>query len=124
MARVNTLDEVFDDEQVRHLGAIIETEHPDGGPMRIARPRSHSAECAKPPRPFRRSTHRLGEDSAAVLGELGVDSETIARLLARDAQNAAAVHAMLKARAAAEAPQPTTDAAGAEMSASVGPSEQ
>ena len=46
---------------------------------------------------------QLGEDSAAVLGELGVDGETIARLLARDTQNAAAVHAMLEARAAAEA---------------------
>ena len=45
----------------------------------------------------------LGEDSAAVLGEFGVDGETIARLLARDAENAAAVHAMLEARAAAEA---------------------
>ena len=44
-----------------------------------------------------------GSHDAAVLGELGVDGETIARLLARDAQNAAAVHAMLEARAAAEA---------------------
>ena len=46
---------------------------------------------------------RLGEDSAAVLGELGVDGETIARLLARDAHNATAVHAMLETRAGAEA---------------------
>ncbi len=104
VARVNTLDEVFDDEQVRHLGAIIETEHPDGGPMRIARPPVPFGGVRETAETFpAKHAPRLGEDSAAVLGDLGVDGETIARLLARDAQNAAAVHAMLEARAAAEA---------------------
>ena len=104
VARVNTLDEVFDDEQVRHLGSIIETEHPDGGPMRIARPPVPFGGVRETAETFpAKHAPRLGEDSAAVLGELGVDGETIARLLARDAQNAAAVHAMLEARAAAEA---------------------
>ena len=104
VARVNTLDEVFDDEQVRHLGSIIETEHPDGGPMRIARPPVPFGGVRETAKTFpAKHAPRLGEDSAAVLGELGVDGETIARLLARDAENAAAVHAMLEARAAAEA---------------------
>ncbi len=104
VARVNTLDEVFDDEQVRHLGAIIETEHPDGGPMRIARPPVPFGGVRETAETFpAKHAPRLGEDSAAVLGEVGVDGETIARLLARDAENAAAVHAMIEARAAAEA---------------------
>ncbi|MEO0492062.1 MAG: CoA transferase [Actinomycetota bacterium] len=102
VARVNTLDEVFDDAQVRHLGAIIETEHPDGGPMRIARPPVPFGGVRETAETFpAKHAPRLGEDSAAVLGDLGVDEETIGRLLARDAENAVAVTAMLAARAAA-----------------------
>ena len=62
---------------------------------------------------FPASTPAARRGSAAVL-EVGVDGETIARLLARDAENAAAVHAMIEARAAAEAASTDDDAAGAE----------
>lgn len=106
VAKVNTLDNLFDDAQVQHLGAVIETEHPDGGPMRIARPPVPFGGVRDTAETFpAKHAPRLGEDSADVLGELGVDGDTIARLLARDAENAATLQAMLTARAAAQAPQ-------------------
>lgn len=106
VAKVNTLDNLFDDAQVQHLGAVIETEHPDGGPMRIARPPVPFGGVRETAATFpAKHAPRLGEDSADVLGELGVGDDTIARLLARDAENAAAVTAMLAARAAAQAEQ-------------------
>lgn len=89
VARVNSLDQVCDDEQVRHLGSIIETEHPTAGTMRLARPpvpfggESATSEtfpaCAAP---------TLGQDSAALFAAVGVEAETIERLTARDASNA------------------------------------
>ena len=99
VARLNALDEVFDDEQVRHLGSVVQAEHPDAGPMRLARP----------PVPFhgerptgehfpRRPAPRVGEHVAEVLAELGVEGELIERLTARDAENAVTLQAMLAAR--------------------------
>jgi crotonobetainyl-CoA:carnitine CoA-transferase CaiB-like acyl-CoA transferase len=34
---VNRLDQVFDDPQVKHRGMVIETEHPQAGPMKLLR---------------------------------------------------------------------------------------
>ena len=100
VARLNTLAEVPDDEQVRHLGTIIETEHPDAGPMRLARPpvpfggHRETAETF-PARP----APRVGEHVAEVLAELGIDDATIERLTARDTEAAGRLAAMLAARA-------------------------
>ena len=100
VARLNTLAEVPDDEQVRHLGTIIETEHPDAGPMRLARPpvpfggHRETAETF-PARP----APRVGEHGAEVLTELGIDDATIERLTARDTEAAGRLAAMLAARA-------------------------
>ena len=100
VARLNALHEVVADEQVKHLGTIIETEHPDAGPMRLARPpvpfggKRATAETF-PARP----APRVGEHVAEVLGELGVDDETIERLTARDAAAAERLAAILAARA-------------------------
>ena len=115
VARVNTLDEVFDDEQVRHLGAIIETEHPDGGQCGSPAHRSHSAECAKPPRPFRRSTHRV---SARILPLSSGNSESMAKrslacsLVTPRTRRPCTPCSRLGRQP--RLPQPTTDAAGAE----------
>lgn len=103
VARVNSLDEVRADPQVEHLGAVIETEHPDAGPMRLARPpvpfggvRETAATFPRNPAP------RLGQDSAELLGALDVAPETIAALVERDAANAEILKAMIETEAAAE----------------------
>ena len=98
VARVNTLGEVFDDPQVRHLGSIIETEHPQGGPMRLARPpvpfhgRRETAETFP-----RNHAPTVGQDSPEILTALGIDAETVAELQARDEANGEILKAMLEA---------------------------
>lgn len=98
VARVNTLDEVADDPQVRHLGSIIETEHPQGGPMRLARPpvpfhgRRETAETFP-----RNHAPTVGQDSPEILAALGIDAEVVAELQARDEANGEILKAMLEA---------------------------
>lgn len=99
VARLNALDEVFDDEQVRHLGSVVQAEHPDAGPMRLARPPvPFHGERATGEHFPRRPAPRVGEHVAEVLAELGVEGELIERLTARDAENAVTLQAMLEAR--------------------------
>ena len=99
VARLNALDEVFDDEQVRHLGSVVQAEHPDAGPMRLARPPvPFHGERATGEHFPRRPAPRVGEHVAEVLAELGVEGELIERLTARDAENAVTLQAMLAAR--------------------------
>ena len=89
VARVNSLDQIMADEQVRHLGSIIETEHPAAGAMRLARPPVPfgGARATKETFP-ERPAPALGQDSSALFESLGVEAETIERLAARDAANA------------------------------------
>lgn len=98
VARVNTLEEVFDDPQIKHLGSIIETEHPDGGPMRLARPpvpfHGHRLTAAEFPR---NHAPRVGQDSPKILADLGVDPVVVAELQARDEANAEVLTAMRQA---------------------------
>jgi len=99
VARLNALDEVFDDEQVRHLGSVVQAEHPDAGPMRLARPPvPFHGERATGEHFPRRPAPRVGEHVAEVLAELGVEGDMIERLTARDAENAVTLQAMLAAR--------------------------
>ena len=99
VARLNALYEVFDDEQVRHLGSVVQAEHPDAGPMRLARPPvPFHGERATGEHFPRRPAPRVGEHVAEVLAELGVEGELIERLTARDAENAVTLQAMLAAR--------------------------
>jgi len=99
VARLNALDEVFDDEQVRHLGSVVQAEHPDAGPMRLARPPvPFHGERATGEHFPRRPAPRVGEHVAEVLAELGVEGDMIGRLTARDAENAVTLQAMLAAR--------------------------
>jgi crotonobetainyl-CoA:carnitine CoA-transferase CaiB-like acyl-CoA transferase len=77
------LDEVFDDPQVRELGLLAEVEQPGyaahGGRVRMLGPAFRAS--ATPPA-IRRPAPRLGEHTAEVLGELGLDSREIERLVA------------------------------------------
>ena len=81
-APVYSIEEVEHDPQVRHLGTFYEIEHPTQGPQKGIRPpvrfdgergRVHSA------------APTLGEHTEAVLAELGIGGEDIARLRAAGA---------------------------------------
>ncbi|KGE77147.1 CaiB/BaiF CoA transferase family protein [Halomonas salina] len=74
---INTLTEAFDDPQVRHRGLCRSLAHADGRTVpQMANPlrfdgESATSDCPPP---------GLGQDSDAVLAELGLDTEAIARL--------------------------------------------
>lgn len=76
---VLSIEEMLEDEQLRHNHAIIETEHPTAGAMRMARP---AARFHGTPQTISRLAPTLGEHSDEVLDELGYDTERIAKLRA------------------------------------------
>jgi crotonobetainyl-CoA:carnitine CoA-transferase CaiB-like acyl-CoA transferase len=72
------LDELFDDEQIRHNEAILEFDHPTAGRFRQARP---AARFDKTPQdPFKRMPPLLGEHTEEVLREMGLDDAAIQNL--------------------------------------------
>ena len=70
-APLNTLADVVEDEQVRHLGLVQEVEHPTQGPMRLlgSGVNLHGTPTRTGPAPV------AGEDTAAVLAELGLPGD-------------------------------------------------
>lgn len=79
VGRVLTLAEAFDDPQARHNGMLVEYDHPiagrvkaTGSPIRLD---GVPARSEAPPAP-------LGRDTRPILRELGVDDETIDRMVA------------------------------------------
>lgn len=100
VARVNTLDEVHEDPQVKHRGSLVETEHPRGGRMRMARPAvefdGQEVRSAAFPR---KHSPIIGGDTRRVLEGVGVPSAEIDELEKRDRTQAE----MLKAAFAEQA---------------------
>jgi crotonobetainyl-CoA:carnitine CoA-transferase CaiB-like acyl-CoA transferase len=75
-----TLEEVFDDPQVKHNGCVFEREHPTAGRIREVNPGAHfsrTKEAAGAIAPLR------GEHTEEVLAELGLDAAARADLRAR-----------------------------------------
>ncbi len=70
-APLNSLADVVEDEQIRHLGLIREVEHPTRGPDAAARQRGQPARHPTTigPAPL------AGEDTAGVLAELGLPED-------------------------------------------------
>jgi crotonobetainyl-CoA:carnitine CoA-transferase CaiB-like acyl-CoA transferase len=78
-APVLTVDEVIDDPQVQHLGTFYQTRHPTEGEVwGIHPPFLMDGERPGPVTP----PPALGEHTAQILAELGVDAEKAARLKA------------------------------------------
>ncbi len=77
---VNTIDQVFADPQVRHLGLARPVVHPRLGPQRLV---GSPLTLAGVPKDVRRATPDAGADTDAVLSEIGYDATQIADLRAR-----------------------------------------
>ena len=78
---INTLPEVFDDPQVRHLGTFFEVEHPTEGRQTFSRrpvyfDGTRDDQAMMPP-------PTLGEHTDEVLAELGYDAEAVKGLRER-----------------------------------------
>ncbi|QXQ04777.1 CoA transferase [Sphingosinicellaceae bacterium] len=84
--RVNTLDRVIDDPQVRHNGIVAEIDH--GAEGRVQTPRPAARFGAGGDATLRPAPH-MGEHSRAVLRELGRDDAAIDALIATGAVLAA-----------------------------------
>jgi crotonobetainyl-CoA:carnitine CoA-transferase CaiB-like acyl-CoA transferase len=96
VSRVNTLDEVHEDEQIKHAGSLVETTHPIAGLMRFARPPFNFLGQDEFPA---RHAPRLGEQTRDILSDLGVDDAEIDRLEGRNEANQKMLEAMQAGRA-------------------------
>jgi crotonobetainyl-CoA:carnitine CoA-transferase CaiB-like acyl-CoA transferase len=72
-------DEVFEDPQVRHLGLVAEMEQPGYGTVRMV---GFPVRAGGTPARLSRPAPLLGQHTAEVLGELGLDGGEIDRLAA------------------------------------------
>jgi len=79
---INDLAEVFADPQVRERAMIVEMPHPLAGSVRMV---ASPIKLAATPVRYRRAPPLLGEDTDAVLGELGLGAAAIAGLRERGA---------------------------------------
>jgi crotonobetainyl-CoA:carnitine CoA-transferase CaiB-like acyl-CoA transferase len=70
-------DEVFEDPQVRHLGLVTEVDQPGLGRVRML---GFPFRASAAPFTLRRPAPKLGEHTAEVLGELGLDPRELDRL--------------------------------------------
>ena len=81
-AKVNSLDEVSDDPQVRHRGSISEMEHEHGGTLRLPNP---PARFDRTPSEIRFLSPMLGQHTDQILAELGRSEAEIGKLRAAGA---------------------------------------
>jgi crotonobetainyl-CoA:carnitine CoA-transferase CaiB-like acyl-CoA transferase len=73
---INTIADLVDHPQVRARGALVESEHPTAGRIRLVGP---PARLSETPGALRRPAPRLGEHTREILSGIGVDAAEIAR---------------------------------------------
>lgn len=78
---INSIDKVFEDPQVRHLGMARPLEHPVLGSTHVVNQAVRLSRC--PDRPYTPTPER-GEHTEEVLREFGFDDQEIARFKAQD----------------------------------------
>jgi crotonobetainyl-CoA:carnitine CoA-transferase CaiB-like acyl-CoA transferase len=76
---VNTIDQVFDNPQVKHLKMSRTQEHPTLGNLDLVGSAINLSNAPKPDT-FKRHTPEAGEHTAEILGELGYSSDAIEAL--------------------------------------------
>jgi len=77
IAPVNGLDELLADPQAIANALVVEVPHPEAGPIRVLRSAPRFSET---PSDVRRPPPKLGEHTAEVLREVGVDAALVAKL--------------------------------------------
>jgi crotonobetainyl-CoA:carnitine CoA-transferase CaiB-like acyl-CoA transferase len=74
---VNDYPQVFDDPQAQARDMVLETEHPQAGTIKMI---GSPLKLSEMPSGVRRRPPLLGEHTAEVLSEIGLDAEAVARL--------------------------------------------
>jgi crotonobetainyl-CoA:carnitine CoA-transferase CaiB-like acyl-CoA transferase len=74
---IYSIDQMFADPQVKHLGMAVPIEHPTRGEVAIV---NQPVALSRTPCVLNRATPGLGEHTAEVLGEMGYDAAAIAEL--------------------------------------------
>jgi formyl-CoA transferase len=74
---INSMDEVFNEPQVQHLKMLKDVVSVHQGPQRLV---GQPVQLERTPSTIARAAPRRGEHSAEILGELGLDAQTLAQL--------------------------------------------
>jgi formyl-CoA transferase len=80
---INTIDKVFADPQVQHLGIATPIDHPKYGPQKVVGQPIHLSRYPQPEK--LRHTPEMGEHTDEILEALGYDKAAIGALRAKRA---------------------------------------